>query len=136
MHGGTGSRGGTLETLRRRAGPGALCVVAPFTALLCGFRWEVAATAACFAVIIVPGVLLTERLFPRDHPLAGFPARFGLASALGIGLLGIATFFATKLHWRFPTFLALYGGVWLAALIFGVTRLRKAQPEAERPDRR
>jgi hypothetical protein len=89
-----------------------LCL--PSLILTCGLRWELAATAACIAVLLIPGLALARLLFPKGHPLAAFPASLGTGMAMSLLVFGLPALVALKLHWRLPTFLIAFAVVYVA----------------------
>jgi len=48
----------------------ALPLLLPFAILICDWRWELAATAACAAALLLPGLLATHVWFTPGHPFA------------------------------------------------------------------
>lgn len=85
-----------------------LPLLLPFSILVCDWRWELGATAACFSVFVMPGTLLVPIVFTRTHPFGGLLGRFGLATVASLLLFGLPAVVATKLHWRLPSFLIAY----------------------------
>lgn len=115
---------------------GALPLLTPFAILACDGRWELAGTAACISVLLLPGLLLAHVWFTPHHPLGQLPGRFGTAMVLGLLMFGLVATAATELHWTFPTFLVVYAAAYLtvgiALIAVLVKRTRGVTLPAER----
>ena len=116
-------RGGAMVHTAWAVGP----LAAPFLILACAPRWEMAATAACWSVLILPGLLALNRFFPSGHLLQSGPARFAVASVLGLLLFAGISWSACLLHLRLSTVLVIYAAAYMlvvAGLALGLARKR------------
>ena len=100
-----------------------LCLATPFLVLWCEPRTELLTTAVAVAVFLVPGVVGVHALLPRSHPWGRYPASLGVSAVASLALFGLVAAVATKLHWRFPTFLWIYATCYLIAIGLGLVRL-------------
>ena len=111
-------------------------LAAPFLILLCAPRWELAAAAACWSVLILPGALAANLLLPVDHPLGRCVCRFAIASVGGLLLFGLVAWTGCMLHWTLTGTLILYGigyAVCLSALLWSLIRRGSARTGTEEP---
>ena len=91
-------------------------VCAPFLILTCAPRWELAAVAACWSILLVPGVLALVLWFPVDHPLRRWPAIPAVASVLGLFVFGVVAWAGCLLHTTLTTVLIGYGLLYAACV--------------------
>ncbi|MCP4593637.1 MAG: hypothetical protein GY842_23110 [bacterium] len=129
---GTPAEAGTTEKLAawmRLLGP----LFAPLLILVCAPRWEMAATAASWCVLILPGVLAAQVLFPSNHPLGCGVSRLALATVGGLTLFGLSSWAGSLLHWKLSTVLLAYGGLYAAITAVLLTvLLRRGAPSTPR----
>lgn len=91
-------------------------LAAPFLILTCEPRWELAATAACWSVLIFPGLLAANLFFSANHPFGTGSGKLGVASVGGLVLFGLISWPACLLHWKLSSVLMTYGLVYVAGV--------------------
>lgn len=110
--GGNADRGGLGSACWRGFWP----LAAPFLILACEPRWELAAAAACWTFLILPGVLAVNVFFPSDHPFGRGLGKLAVASIGGLLLFGLVSWPACLLHLRLSTALGVYAAVYAACV--------------------
>ncbi len=88
----------------------------PFLTLVAVDRSEVAMVAAVWAVILVPGLLATNLLFPSGGAFDSCLSRFGVASVLGLLPFAISAWLGCAFHWTLPSVWFICGILYLLAI--------------------
>ncbi|MCK4658043.1 MAG: hypothetical protein KAV82_00845 [Phycisphaerae bacterium] len=111
-------------------------LAAPFLILTCDPRWEMFAAAACWSVLILPGLLAVNLSFSADHPFGRGFGKLGVASVGGLTLFGLVSWLACLLHWRLSGALALYAVLYAACVAVLCLRLVRRGPMTDVEDAR
>lgn len=93
----------------------AVPMLAPFAIVVCDPRWELVAVAAWWSVFIVPGVVATAVLLPRDHPLAALPATLATSTAAALVPFSLVAWLGARCHWTLGTVVAVHVAIAIAA---------------------
>lgn len=108
-------------------------LAAPFLILLAAPRIEAALVAACWSVLILPGVLAINLFFDREHPFGRAVSRLAVASVAGLVPFAAATWLGCTFRWTLTTVLVVYAAFYVttvAALAYALLR-RGRHPSAE-----
>ncbi len=91
-------------------------LLAPFLILACDLRSEMFCVAAVWCVLMIPGLLAANLLFPVNHPLGRGVSRLGVASILAMFPFVIPAWTACMLHWTLSTMLVVYVILYIASV--------------------
>ncbi|UCG17129.1 MAG: hypothetical protein JSV19_03670, partial [Phycisphaerales bacterium] len=109
-------------------------LAAPFLTLLCDPRREMASVAACWSILILPGVLAVNLLFPAAHPFGRGFSRLGVASAIGLLPFGLVAWIGCLAGQTLTTVLIIYGILYAVCLILLLWVLIRRGPTCAKTD--
>ncbi len=109
-------------------------LAAPFLILTCAPRWELAAAAACWSVMLLPGLLAVDLFFPPDHPWGRGFGRVATASVGGLLVFGLVSWIGRLWHTTLTTVLVLYAVLYVVCVAVLLRVWVHRRPRVRQPD--